>query len=169
MRHVFLARFVAARVSIFWGNETGHDWPAAYALAGLARAALALQRFATTPEATQAMSSGRAGTASTRSRPAVHVTLWRSVAEELDAGRQRRGTRGKSRAPRGRGRVRDALPSALSGVDFWALSERLSESDGTFVSRSGSPDNLLSNENSISSVAAELAARVKPGGVSTIT
>lgn len=53
---------------------------------GLGRAlpaALALQRVATTPEATQAMSSGRAGTASTRSRPAVHVTLWRSVAEEL--------------------------------------------------------------------------------------
>jgi DNA-binding transcriptional LysR family regulator len=53
---------------------------------GLGRAlpaALALQRFATTPEATQAMSSGRAGTASTRSRPAVHVTLWQSVAEEL--------------------------------------------------------------------------------------
>jgi hypothetical protein len=31
------------------------------------------------------MSSGRAGTASTRSRPAVHVTLWQSVAEELVA------------------------------------------------------------------------------------
>ena len=46
-------------------------------------AALALQRFATTPEATQAISSGRAGTVSTRARPAVHVTLWRSVAEEL--------------------------------------------------------------------------------------
>jgi LysR family transcriptional regulator, low CO2-responsive transcriptional regulator len=58
---------------------------------GLGRAlpaALALQRFATTPEATQAMSSGRAGTASARARPAVHVTLWRSVAEELDAGRR---------------------------------------------------------------------------------
>ena len=27
--------------------------------------------------------TGRAGTASARSRPAVHVTLWRSVAEEL--------------------------------------------------------------------------------------
>jgi LysR family transcriptional regulator, low CO2-responsive transcriptional regulator len=52
-------------------------------------AALALQRFATTPEATQAMSTGRAGTASTRSRPAVHVTLWQSVAEELDAGTRR--------------------------------------------------------------------------------
>jgi DNA-binding transcriptional LysR family regulator len=59
---------------------------------GLGRAlpsALALQRFATTPEATQAMSTGRAGTASTRSRPSVHVTLWRSVAEELDAGIRR--------------------------------------------------------------------------------
>jgi DNA-binding transcriptional LysR family regulator len=55
---------------------------------GLGRAmpaALALQRFATTPDATQAISSGRAGTVSTRVRPKVHVTLWRSVAEERDA------------------------------------------------------------------------------------
>ena len=62
-------------------------------------------------------------------------------------------------------RAPDTLPSSLSGADFWSLTGRLSEEDGTFVSRSGSPDNLLSNENSISSVAAELAARVKPGGV----
>jgi hypothetical protein len=62
-------------------------------------------------------------------------------------------------------RARETLPSTLSDREFWALSERLSEPDGSFVSRSGSPDNLLSNENSISSVAAELAARVKPGGV----
>lgn len=48
-------------------------------------AALSLQRFATTAEATHAMSSGRAGTTSSRVRPTVHVTLWRSVAEELDA------------------------------------------------------------------------------------
>jgi DNA-binding transcriptional LysR family regulator len=50
---------------------------------GLGRAlpaALALQRFATTPEATQAISSGRAGTVSERLRPKVHVTLWQSVA-----------------------------------------------------------------------------------------
>jgi DNA-binding transcriptional LysR family regulator len=44
-------------------------------------AALALQRFATTPEATQAMATGRVGQTSARSRPAVHVTLWRSLAE----------------------------------------------------------------------------------------
>jgi DNA-binding transcriptional LysR family regulator len=42
-------------------------------------AALALARFATTPEATHAMSAGRVGTMSARARPAVHVTLWRSV------------------------------------------------------------------------------------------
>jgi DNA-binding transcriptional LysR family regulator len=42
-------------------------------------AALTLQRFATTPEAMQAMSAGRVGTMSARARPSVHVTLWRSV------------------------------------------------------------------------------------------
>jgi DNA-binding transcriptional LysR family regulator len=50
---------------------------------GLGRAlpaALAFQRFATTPEATQAISSGRAGVVSERARPKVHVTLWQSVA-----------------------------------------------------------------------------------------
>lgn len=55
---------------------------------GLGRAvppALALQRFATTSDATQAISTGRAGTVSTRMRPKVHVTLWRSVADEIDA------------------------------------------------------------------------------------
>jgi LysR family transcriptional regulator, low CO2-responsive transcriptional regulator len=47
---------------------------------GLGRAlpaALALQRFATTPEATQAMASRRPGATARRK---VHVTLWRSVA-----------------------------------------------------------------------------------------
>jgi LysR family transcriptional regulator, low CO2-responsive transcriptional regulator len=58
---------------------------------GLGRAlpaALALQRFATTSEATQAISTGRAGRVSARIRPPVHVTLWRSVAEGLDANRR---------------------------------------------------------------------------------
>jgi LysR family transcriptional regulator, low CO2-responsive transcriptional regulator len=59
---------------------------------GLGRAlpaALAMQRFATTSDATQAMSSGRTGTTSARLRPAVHVTLWRSVADGIDAGARR--------------------------------------------------------------------------------
>ncbi|MGZ4108076.1 MAG: hypothetical protein ACXVP7_00155, partial [Actinomycetota bacterium] len=47
-------------------------------------AALALQRFTTTPEATQAISTGRAGVVSARARPKVHVTLWRSVAAGID-------------------------------------------------------------------------------------
>jgi DNA-binding transcriptional LysR family regulator len=50
---------------------------------GLGRAvpaALELQRFATTAEATQAISSGRAGAVSSHARPQVHVTLWQSVA-----------------------------------------------------------------------------------------
>jgi DNA-binding transcriptional LysR family regulator len=58
---------------------------------GLGRAlpaALALQRFATTSDATQAIAAGRAGAMSTRVRPKrVHVTLWRSVADELAEGR----------------------------------------------------------------------------------
>ena len=59
---------------------------------GLGRAqpaALALQRFATTPDATQAISTGRAGAVSTHARPKVHVTLWRSVAAEIDAAANR--------------------------------------------------------------------------------
>jgi LysR family transcriptional regulator, low CO2-responsive transcriptional regulator len=55
---------------------------------GLGRAlpaALALQRLATTPDATQAISTGRAGAVTTHARPKVHVTLWRSVADEIDA------------------------------------------------------------------------------------
>ena len=59
---------------------------------GLGRAlpaALALQRFATTSDATQAISSGRAGAVSTRVRPTVHVTLWRSVADGIDAAAKR--------------------------------------------------------------------------------
>jgi DNA-binding transcriptional LysR family regulator len=49
-------------------------------------AALALQRFATSPEATQVISTGRAGTASSRARPRPHVTLWSSVAAGLRTG-----------------------------------------------------------------------------------
>jgi LysR family transcriptional regulator, low CO2-responsive transcriptional regulator len=59
---------------------------------GLGRAlpaALALQRFATTPDATHAISTGRAGTVSARARPKVHVTLWRSVGAGADAGAER--------------------------------------------------------------------------------
>jgi DNA-binding transcriptional LysR family regulator len=54
---------------------------------GLGRAlpaALALQRFATTPDATQAIAAGRAGAVSARVRPKkVHVTLWQSVAQAM--------------------------------------------------------------------------------------
>jgi DNA-binding transcriptional LysR family regulator len=49
-------------------------------------AALALQRFATTPDATQAIATGRAGAISQRTRPKAHVTLWRGVGDEPDAG-----------------------------------------------------------------------------------
>jgi len=49
-------------------------------------AALAMQRFATTPEATQAISTGRSGTTSSRARPRPHVTLWSSVADGLAEG-----------------------------------------------------------------------------------
>jgi DNA-binding transcriptional LysR family regulator len=48
-------------------------------------AALALRRFATTREATKAIAGPRHGVPASRVRPPVHVTLWRSVAGELDA------------------------------------------------------------------------------------
>jgi hypothetical protein len=66
--------------------------------------------------------------------------------------------------PAGAGRA-DTVPSALTDREFWSLSAQLSEPDGQFVSRSGSPDNLLSNEMQVSSVAASLAAQVPAGGV----
>jgi hypothetical protein len=59
----------------------------------------------------------------------------------------------------------DTLPAALTDREYWSLIERLSEPDGYFVSRSGSPDNLLSNEMEVSTVAAALARRVPAGGV----
>ncbi len=49
-------------------------------------AALALQRFATSAEATQAISSGRAGAASAKVHARPHVTLWSSVAAGLPSG-----------------------------------------------------------------------------------
>jgi hypothetical protein len=59
----------------------------------------------------------------------------------------------------------DPLPDALTDHDFWALTSQLSEPNGYFVSRSGSPDNLLSNEPMLSTVAVALAERVQPNGV----
>src|SRR6185295_7076508 len=59
----------------------------------------------------------------------------------------------------------DKLPASLSDREFWSLSGQISESDGFFRSNSGSPDNLLSNEGQLSTVAAQLATRVKPSGV----
>ena len=60
---------------------------------------------------------------------------------------------------------RDSLPASLTDAEFWSLTGRLSETDGFFRSNSGSTDNLLSNEDTVSTVAAALATRVKPGGV----
>ena len=63
------------------------------------------------------------------------------------------------------GRVAESLPAALTDREFWTLTQQLSEPDGYFVSMSGSPDNLLSNELTVSTVAAALASRVPPAGV----
>src|SRR5688572_33122212 len=63
------------------------------------------------------------------------------------------------------GQSRETLPDSLTDQEFWSLTQKISEPDGYFRSNSGSPDNLLSNENTISTVAAHLAARLKPGGV----
>src|SRR5690349_15238588 len=59
----------------------------------------------------------------------------------------------------------DTLPASFSDQEFWSLTQKFSEPDGYFRSNSGSPDNLLSNETSVSTVATLLAARVKPSGV----
>jgi hypothetical protein len=59
----------------------------------------------------------------------------------------------------------ETLPATLSDGEFWSLTEKLSEPDGYFRSNSGSTDNLLSNENAVSTVAAALSQRVKPSGV----
>ncbi|MEO8482491.1 MAG: hypothetical protein ABI634_09800 [Acidobacteriota bacterium] len=59
----------------------------------------------------------------------------------------------------------DTLPATLSDHEFWSLTAQLSEPNGYFVSQSGSPDNLLSNEVQVSTVAATLAQAVKPSGV----
>jgi len=59
----------------------------------------------------------------------------------------------------------DAVPASLTDREFWSLIAQLSEPNGHFVSRSGSTDNLLSNEIQISTVAAALARQVAPAGV----
>jgi hypothetical protein len=59
----------------------------------------------------------------------------------------------------------DRLPASLSDREFWSLTGQISEPDGFFRSNSGSPDNLLSNESQLSTVAARLATLVKPSGV----
>jgi hypothetical protein len=59
----------------------------------------------------------------------------------------------------------DTLPASLTDREFWELSQKISEPDGFFRSNSGSTDNLLSNENMVSTVAGALAERVKPSGV----
>lgn len=61
--------------------------------------------------------------------------------------------------------ARNTLPASLTSKEFWALTEQLSEPDGYFRSNSGSPDNLLSNEQQVSTVAAALSDRIKPSGV----
>lgn len=61
--------------------------------------------------------------------------------------------------------TRATLPASLSNEEFWVLTEQLSEPNGFFRSNSGSPDNLLSNEEQLSTVAAALPAKVKSQGV----
>jgi hypothetical protein len=63
-------------------------------------------------------------------------------------------------APSRIGAVADRLPTRLSDAEFWSLSERLSEPDGTFRS-----DNLVSNEVRYPDVIPALVGRVKTGGV----
>src|SRR5262249_2574601 len=65
----------------------------------------------------------------------------------------------------GAGRRQNPLPALLADKEFWALTERISEPNGFFQSQSGSTDNLLSNEPTVSSIASALATRVPPTGV----
>jgi hypothetical protein len=58
-----------------------------------------------------------------------------------------------------------SLPATLSPGEFWSLTNELSEPGGYFQSNSGSPDNLLSNENELSRVAARLAGQAGPASV----
>src|SRR5215831_11727766 len=62
-------------------------------------------------------------------------------------------------------RAADKLPATLSDTEFWSLIERISEPDGYFRSNSGSTDNLLSNENLLSTAAEALSVRPKGSGV----
>ena len=63
------------------------------------------------------------------------------------------------------GRRADTLPASLTDREFWSLAQQLSEPNGYFVSRSGSPDNLLSNEMQVSTIAAALGRAMPPSGV----
>jgi hypothetical protein len=63
------------------------------------------------------------------------------------------------------GQTGDTLPATLSDSEFWSLSQRISEPDGSFRSNSGSTDNLLSNEPTLSGIAAALADRAKVSSV----
>jgi len=56
--------------------------------------------------------------------------------------------------------ARASLPGRLSDQAFWALSERLSEPNGTFHS-----ENFVSNEGRYQSVIPELVTRARQGGV----
>ena len=49
----------------------------------------------------------------------------------------------------------DTLPASIPDREFWTLSEQMSEPNGFFQS-----DNLLSNETTLSTVAAALATEV---------
>jgi hypothetical protein len=59
----------------------------------------------------------------------------------------------------------DTLPNMLSDTEFWSLIQRISEPDGYFRSNSGSTDNLLSNENGLSTAATALSKRPRGSGV----
>ena len=57
-------------------------------------------------------------------------------------------------------RAAASLPSAITDQEFWTLTERLSEPNGSFRS-----DNFLSNEMGYQYVVSNLVSRIKPGGV----
>lgn len=66
--------------------------------------------------------------------------------------------------PQAGAQAADTLPASLSNSEFWTLTQQLSEPANSFRAK-WQLEQVLSNEKTTSTAAAQLAARVTPGGV----